>query len=130
MAIFYEDLVHATNALACTFELLANQKNISADELMEIREEIVKRDGKYNLDWENDWLGKLAFDYYYCIEMLDVLEAEGELSYKRRQRLYNFVVKNESVKSIWDQLPELSQNVFLDKTERDLLKVRKGRRYK
>jgi len=62
--------------------------------------------------------------------MATVLEEQGELSYKRRERLYYFVTKNEPVQAVWDQLPELSANMFLDKTERELLKVRKGRRYK
>ena len=126
----FEDLRYGINALRCTFEILANQQGITADELVLIREELVKQHGKYKTDWKNDWLGKLSFDYYFCVEMATVLEEQGELSYKRRERLYYFVTKNEPVQAVWDQLPELSANMFLDKTERDLLKVRKGRRYK
>jgi hypothetical protein len=128
--MIYEDLYYATNALKCTFEIYANQQGVRGDELVIIRQEIVKRDGKYSNSWKTDWLAKLAFDYWYCIEMLSVLEEEGELSYKRRVRLYRFVTMNEHIKTVWDELPELSANSFLDRTERDLLKVKKHRRYK
>ena len=116
--MIYEEMEHHINALKCTFEILANQKSVTAEELILIRQEIVDSQGKYETDWENDWLAKLAFDYYFCIEMSSVLERDNELSYKRRLRLYRMVVMNEDVKTVWDQLPELSPNVFLSKTER------------
>lgn len=127
---YFEDLRHGTNALRCTFEILANQQGVTAQELVVIRQEIVKREGKYETDWKRDWLAKLAFDYYFCVEMQTVLEDEGDLSYKRRQRLYWFVTKNEPVQQIWDQLPELSPNMFLSKDERLLSNAKSFRRYK
>ena len=116
--MIYEDLQHHINALRCTFEIFANNKGITAEELTLIRNEIVNEHGKYETDWNNDWLAKLAFDYYFCIEMQTVLEERGELSYNRRLRLYRMVTKNEDVKKLWDELSELTPNAFLDKTER------------
>lgn len=126
----FEDLRHGVNALRCTFEILANQQNITSEELIAIQVELVKINGKYGTDWKGDWLGKLAFDYSFCVEMQTVLEEREELSYKRRARLYRMVTKNPDVQAVWDQLPDLSPNLFLDRSERELLSVRKNRRYK
>lgn len=128
--IDYREVRVHTDALCATFELIAFEKDIRADELLEIQKELVKAKGKYGNDYNNDWLAKLAFDYHFCIEMRDCLDQEEWLSFPRRERLYRFATKNKDIREKWEQFPQLSPNVFLDKEERKLERIPNRRRYK
>ena len=127
----YSNLQHGIHALKCTFEIIAAARyQATPDELIAVQEEIVKSKGKYSTDWKNDKLEKLVMDHGFCIEMAQVLEEDEELSYARRLRLYRFVTMNEEVSATWERVDELSPNLFLDKSERQMLKMKKSRRYK
>jgi|TARA_Y100000052_G_scaffold27308_1_gene34592 hypothetical protein len=128
--IDYEDVAHHIHALKCTFELIGREKNVTADELVAIRQEIVKQNGKYDIDWKNDWLGKLAADYYYCIEQDSRLEEKNFLSANIRMRLYRMATMNKNVKSIWKQLPELDPKCFLQEEEQKTVNVKNKWKYK
>ncbi len=116
--------------MAVTFELIAHNKKITPHELLKLQAEMVKRNGKYNNDY-TDELSKLAFDYHFCLEMLDVLDNEEWLSFPRRERLYRFATKNKDLTDIWSEFPNvMSPNVLLDDEERKITKIKRFRRYK
>ena len=119
-----------TIVLKTMFEFIASLHDITAEELLELQAELVKRQGKYGNDYDGDWLAKLAFDYHFCVEMVDAMKQELWLSFPRRERLYRFATKNKDIKELWVQYPQLSANVFLDKEERKIEKIPNRRRYK
>jgi hypothetical protein len=77
----------------------------------------VEERGKYDVDWKDDPEEKLAFDFYFCREMLTVLEDEGDLSPKRRIRLYRMATMNDDVKKIWSMDPYWDPKAFLNQEQ-------------
>lgn len=108
------DLEEHINALANTFGLIADAHGYSTDQLISIRNAVVEERGKYDVDWKEDPEEKLAFDYYYCIEMLGVVQRENDLSPKRRLRLFRMATMNDDVKKIWDLDPYWDPKAFLN----------------
>ena len=97
----HEDLEEHVLALQNTFALIGDCHGYSEQNLISIRNAAVEMDGKYSTNWQDDPEQKLAFDYYFCLEMASVLEDEGDLSEKRRLRLYRMATMNREVKEIW-----------------------------
>ena len=128
--IDYGEVKNHTLVLKTMFEFIASTNNITAEELLELQAELVKRQGKYGNDYNGDKLAKLSFDYHFCVEMLDCLTQDNWLSFPRRERLYRFATKNKDIKELWVQYPQLSANVFLDSEERKIEKIPNRRRYK
>ena len=111
------DLEEHLTALQNTFGLIGESIGFSEPELMSLRNRVVEERGKYDVNWQNDPEEKLAFDFYYCVEMSSVLEEEGDLSPKRRLRLYRMATMNPSVKKIWDLDPYWDPIAFLDQDQ-------------
>ena len=126
----YEVIEHHIHALKCSFELIGRAAGVSPDELVAVRQEMVKRHGKHDIDWKGDPLAKLAADYFYCIEQDSRLKDKHFLSPNIRLRLYRMATMNKDVKDMWDQLEELDPNCFLQESEKVFKKVKKFRRYK
>jgi hypothetical protein len=111
------DLEEHINALKNTFGMIGDAQGYSEDLLISIRNKVVEERGKYDVDWKEDPEEKLAFDFYFCAEMMAVLEEEGDLSPKRRLRLFRMATMNENVKKIWDQDPYWDPKAFLDEEQ-------------
>ena len=111
------DLEEHIQALANTFGMIGDKQGYSADDLISIRNSVVEDRGKYDVDWKEDPEEKLAFDYYFCIEMMAVLAEENDLSPKRRLRLFRMATMNKDVKAIWDQDPYFDPKAFLDEDQ-------------
>lgn len=111
------DLEEHINALKNTFGMIGDAQGYSEDLLISIRNKVVEERGKYDVDWKEDPEEKLAFDFYFCVEMMAVLEEEGDLSPKRRLRLFRMATMNENVKKIWDQDPYWDPKAFLDEEQ-------------
>ena len=101
MMYTYEDLEEHVLALQNTFALLGDMHGYSEQNLISIRHAAVETDGKYSTNWQDDPEQKLAFDFYFCLEMMSVLEDEGDLSEKRRLRLFRMATMNREVREIW-----------------------------
>ena len=126
----YKKVRIMTDMLAATFELVAANERISKEELLELQSTLVKKNGKYGNNYE-DKLSKLAFDYHFVLEMLEVLDREEWLSFPRRERLYRFATKNQDVQDIWSQFPNMmSPKVFLDDEELKISKINRRHRHK
>ena len=126
----YKKVRIMTDMLAATFELVAANERISKEELLELQSTLVKKNGKYGNNYE-DKLSKLAFDYHFVLEMLEVLYREEWLSFPRRERLYRFATKNQDVQDIWSQFPNMmSPKVFLDDEELKISKINRRHRHK
>lgn len=108
------DLEEHIQALANTFGMIGDKQGYSEDQLISIRNKVVEERGKYDVDWKDDPEEKLAFDYYYCIEMMAVLEEENDLSDARRLRLFRMATMNKDVKAIWDLDPYFDPKAFLN----------------
>lgn len=108
------DLEEHIQALANTFGMIGDKQGYSENQLISIRNKVVEERGKYDVDWKDDPEEKLAFDYYYCIEMMAVLEEENDLSDARRLRLYRMATMNKDVKAIWDLDPYFDPKAFLN----------------
>ncbi len=111
------DLQEHIQALQNTFALIGDAAGYSEQDLISIRHAVVEQKGKYDTDWQNDPEEKLAFDLYYCIEMASVLIEEGDLSPKRRLRLYRMATMNEAVREIWALDPYWDPKAFLDREQ-------------
>jgi hypothetical protein len=126
----YKQVRTMTDIMCAAFELIAHNQGITPQELLELQAALEKKNGKYNNDY-SDPLSKLAFDYHFCLEMLDVIDEEEWLSFPRRERLYNFATKNKDLTEIWPQFPNmLSPKVLLDDEERKISKIKRHRRHK
>jgi hypothetical protein len=108
------DLEEHIQALANTFGMIGDKHGYSTDDLISIRNSVVEERGKYDVNWKDDPEEKLAFDYYYCIEMMAVLAEENDLSPKRRLRLFRMATMNKDVKAIWDLDPYFDPKAFLN----------------
>ena len=132
----YKQVRKMTDIMCTSFELIAHNQNITPKELLELQAVLEKKNGKYNNNYK-DPISKLAFDYHFCLEMMEAFETEeltkGRLwlSFTRRERLYNFATKNKDLKDIWVQFPNIpSAKVLLDDEERHISKISRKRRYK
>lgn len=108
------DLEEHTQALANIFAAIGDAKGYSTDDLVSIRNRVVEERGKYDANWKDDPEEKLAFDYYYCIEMLHYIRTEYELSEKRRERLYRMATWNEDVAAVFALDKYWDPKAFLD----------------
>ena len=111
------DLQEHIQALQNTFGMIGDAAGYSEHQLISIRNAVVEERGKYDVDWKDDPEEKLAFDYYFCREMLTVLEDEGDLSPKRRIRLYRMATMNDDVVKIWSMDPYWDPKAFLNQEQ-------------
>ena len=109
-----EDLEEHILALQNTFALIGDCHGYSEQNLISIRHAAVEMDGKYSTNWQDDPEQKLAFDFYFCLEMASVLADEGDLSDKRRLRLFRMATMNKEVKEIWDMDRYWDPKAFLN----------------
>ena len=114
MIYTFEDLEEHILALQNTFALIGDMNGYSEQNLISIRNAAVESKGKYSADWKDDPEEKLAFDFYFCLEMASVLADEGDLSEKRRLRLYRMATMNKDVKEIWKMDPYWDPKAFLN----------------
>ena len=114
MMYTHEDLEEHILALQNTFALIGDIHGYSEQNLISIRNAAVESKGKYSADWKDDPEEKLAFDFYFCLEMATVLADEGDLSEKRRLRLYRMATMNREVKEIWAMDPYWDPKAFLN----------------
>ena len=114
MIYTHEDLEEHVLALQNTFALIGDMHGYSEQNLISIRHAAVESKGKYSADWKDDPEEKLAFDFYFCLEMASVLADEGDLSEKRRLRLYRMATMNKDVKEIWKMDPYWDPKAFLN----------------
>jgi len=89
----------------------------SEQNLISIRHAAVESKGKYSADWKADPEEKLAFDFYFCLEMASVLADEGDLSDKRRLRLFRMATMNPDVVEIWKLDPYWDPKAFLNQDQ-------------
>ena len=114
MIYTFEDLEEHVLALQNTFAMIGDMHGYSEQDLISIRHAAVDSKGKYSADWKDDPEEKLAFDFYFCLEMASVLADEGDLSEKRRLRLYRMATMNKDVKEIWKMDPYWDPKAFLN----------------
>ena len=114
MIYTFEDLEEHVLALQNTFAMIGDMHGYSEQDLISIRHAAVDSKGKYSADWKDDPEEKLAFDFYFCLEMASVLAEEGDLSEKRRLRLYRMATMNKDVKEIWKMDPYWDPKAFLN----------------
>jgi len=117
MIYTYEDLQEHVLALQNTFALIGDIHGYSEQNLISIRHAAVESKGKYSADWKDDPEEKLAFDFYFCLEMASVLDDEGDLSDKRRLRLYRMATMNRDVVEIWKMDPYWDPKAFLNQDQ-------------
>jgi len=117
MIYTYEDLQEHVLALQNTFALIGDIHGYSEQNLISIRHAAVESKGKYSADWKDDPEEKLAFDFYFCLEMASVLDDEGDLSDKRRLRLFRMATMNDAVKKIWALDPYWDPKAFLNQDQ-------------
>ena len=72
MIFTFEDLEEHVLALQNTFAMIGDIHGYSEQNLISIRHAVVEQKGKYSADWKDDPEEKLAFDFYFCIEMASV----------------------------------------------------------
>ena len=117
MIYTFEDLEEHVLALQNTFAMIGDMHGYSEQDLISIRHAAVDSKGKYSADWKDDPEEKLAFDFYFCLEMASVLADEGDLSEKRRLRLYRMATMNKDVKEIWKMDPYWDPKAFLNEDQ-------------
>tara|TARA_R110000796_G_scaffold163631_3_gene280607 strand:+ start:7487 stop:7912 length:426 start_codon:yes stop_codon:yes gene_type:complete len=113
------DLEEHIQALENTFALVAEAAGFSTSDLIALRNKVVEERGKYDVNWKDDPEEKLAFDFYYCVEMRGALLQDNDLSEARRLRLWRFATKNPHIKAIWDLAPYYDPKAFLSQEQMD-----------